>query len=190
MSRIGKMPVTVPSGVEVIVDGASLRIRGPKGELQEHIPSPITVELQDGSIIVRRPSDERRNRALHGLTRALVANMVTGVTKGFEKVLELRGVGYRAQVDGRHLTMFLGFSHPVEMNMLDGLEAEVVPDGSNQLRITVRGVSKQAVGQFAAEVRAKRPADPYKGKGLRYVGERVKHKAGKSAVGGGAPGSR
>ncbi len=182
------MPIPVPEGVEVHIEDDKITVRGPKGELEQRIPSPISVELKDGAIVVRRPSDDQRCRALHGLTRALIANMVTGVTQGFEKVLILYGVGYRAQVEGRRLVMSLGFSHPVEMDIPEGLEAEVTPDGSNQFRITIRGIDKQAVGQFAADVRAKRPADPYKAKGLRYLGERIKRKAGKAAVGGGAPG--
>jgi large subunit ribosomal protein L6 len=177
MSRIGRMPIPVPSGVEVTLGEGSIAVKGPKGTLSRTVPEPIRVVQEDGRLVVERPDDERRSRALHGLTRTLVQNMVTGVTDGFAKELEIVGVGYRAAVAGTGLTLALGFSHPVNVAAPDGISFEVpVPT-----RIIVRGVDKEQVGQVAANIRKIRKPEPYKGKGVRYLGERVQRKAGKAA---------
>jgi large subunit ribosomal protein L6 len=177
MSRIGKQPIPVPSGVELTVEPDLVRVKGPKGELQERISRDMTIEQEDGQILVKRPSDRRDHRALHGLTRSLVANMVTGVTDGFEKRLEIQGVGYRAALKGKDIELSVGYSHPVTIEAPAGVEFEVpVPT-----RITVRGSSKQVVGEVAARIRKVRPPEPYKGKGIRYEGEYVQRKVGKRA---------
>jgi large subunit ribosomal protein L6 len=177
MSRIGKQPIPVPTGVTVSVEPALVRVNGPKGELSERIPRDIAVAQEDGELRVTRPTDRSEHRALHGLTRSLVANMVEGVTNGFEKRLEIQGVGYRAQLQGRKLVLALGYSHPVELEAPDGIDFEVpIPT-----RIVVRGISKQAVGEVAANIRKQRPPEPYKGKGIRYEGEYVARKVGKRA---------
>jgi len=176
MSRIGKSPIELPKGVEVTVEGTTVTVKGPKGELSERIVSEMKIEQNDGVIKVVRPTDQPRHRALHGLTRALVFNMVKGVSEGFAKTLELQGVGYRAQMQGSELVLALGYSHPVNVAPPPGIEFEV--DGTS--RITVKGLSKQAVGQVAADVRKLRPPEPYKGKGIRYEGEYVRRKAGKA----------
>jgi large subunit ribosomal protein L6 len=177
MSRIGKQPIPVPSGVTVSIDGGFVRVNGPKGELSERVPRDITVELEDEQLVVRRPTDRGEHRALHGLTRSLVANMVHGVTEGYQKVLEIQGVGYRAQRKGADLELALGYSHPVTVNAPDGIDFEVpIPT-----RIIVRGISKQLVGEVAANIRKQRPPEPYKGKGIRYEGEYVARKVGKRA---------
>jgi large subunit ribosomal protein L6 len=177
MSRIGKQPIPLPDGVEVAVESERVRVKGPKGELEEPKARDIEVAQEDGEIVVRRPSDRGEHRALHGLTRSLVANMVEGVTNGFEKRLEIQGVGYRAQLQGQKLVLSLGYSHPVEVEAPEGIEFEVpVPT-----QIVVRGISKQAVGEMAANIRKKRPPEPYKGKGIRYQGEYVARKVGKRA---------
>ena len=177
MSRIGKQPIPVPSGVEVAIEPDLVRVKGPKGELHERVDKDITVAQEDGSIVVTRPTDRGEHRALHGLTRSLIANMVEGVTGGFEKRLEIQGVGYRAQLQGRKLVLALGYSHPVELEAPEGIEFEVpLPT-----RIVVRGISKQVVGETAANIRKKRPPEPYKGKGIRYEGEYVARKVGKRA---------
>jgi large subunit ribosomal protein L6 len=177
MSRIGKQPITVPDGVEVTVEPELVRVKGPKGELAEHVSRDIGVEQQNGEILVTRPTDRGEHRALHGLTRSLIFNMVEGVTNGYEKRLEIQGVGYRAQLQGRKLVLALGYSHPVELEAPEGIEFEVpVPT-----RIIVRGISKQAVGEVAANIRKRRPPEPYKGKGIRYEGEYVARKVGKRA---------
>ena len=178
MSRIGKAPIPVPSGVDVTIAGSSVTVKGPQGSLEREIPGEITVRQEDSTLLVERPNDERQNRALHGLTRSLVNNMVVGVTAGFTKELEIVGVGYRAAAASpTRLDLALGFSHPVVVEAPDGITFEVpVPT-----RISVRGYDKQQVGQVAADIRKLRKPEPYKGKGVRYAGERVLRKAGKSA---------
>jgi large subunit ribosomal protein L6 len=177
VSRIGKQPIPVPDGVEVTIEPERVRVKGPKGELAEQVNRDIAVSQDDGQILVTRPTDRGTHRALHGLTRSLIANMVEGVTNGFEKRLEIQGVGYRAQLQGRKLVLALGYSHPVEMEAPDGIEFEV----PQPTRIVVRGISKQAVGEVAANIRKARPPEPYKGKGIRYEGEYVARKVGKRA---------
>ena len=178
MSRIGKKPITVPSGVEVTLDGAHVTVKGPKGTLEHDAPESITITREGDDLVVARPDDERENRALHGLSRSLISNMVVGVSDGFVKELEIVGVGYRAAAAGpTHLDLQLGFSHPVTVDAPEGVEFEVpIPT-----RITVRGFDKQLVGQVAADIRKIRKPEPYKGKGIRYADERVLRKAGKSA---------
>ncbi len=178
MSRVGNAPIAVPSGVDVTVEGRSVTVRGPEGTLVRPVPDPIAVVHEGAQLLVRRPNDERRNRALHGLTRSLVANMVTGVTKGFSKELEIVGVGYRASARGPDaIELALGFSHPVVVEAPEGITFEV----PSPTRIVVRGIDKEKVGQVAADIRRVRPPEPYKGKGVRYAGERVARKAGKAA---------
>lgn len=178
MSRVGKAPVPVPSGVSIKLDGQSCAIAGPKGELTFEVPAAIRVNQDADDLVVTRPSDAPQHRALHGLTRALIANMVTGVTDGFRKSLELRGTGYRAQLQGKQLVLNVGYSHPVEIDPLDGAEFEV----ETATLVHVSGIDKQVVGQQAALVRRVRPPEPYHGKGIRYVGEYVRQKAGKARV--------
>ncbi len=177
MSRIGKQPIPVPTGVTVMIEPERVTVRGPKGELSERIQRDITVEQSDDTVRVTRPTDRGEHRALHGLTRTLIANMVTGVTDGFEKRLEIQGVGYRAQLRGRDLELALGYSHPVSIKAPDGIEFEV----PQPTRIVVRGTSKQQVGEVAALIRKQRKPEPYKGKGIRYEGEYVARKVGKRA---------
>ena len=177
MSRIGRLPVTIPSGVQVEIDGRQVTVQGPKGTLQHTVADPIDVAREDGVIKVTRPNDEGPVRALHGLSRTLIANMVTGVTDGYRKTLEIVGVGYRVQARGSNLEFSLGFSHPVRVEAPPGIEFEV----PQPTRIAVKGIDKEAVGQVAANIRKIRKPEPYKGKGIRYVGERVQRKAGKSA---------
>jgi len=181
MSRIGKQPITVPSGVEVNVDGTRVAVKGPKGQLEQGFHPDMRIKLEDGTIRVERPSDERTHRSLHGLTRSLIANMVEGVTNGYEKRLEIVGVGYRAQLKGQDLELALGFSHPVPVEAPQGIEFEVPAP----TRIVVRGIDKQQVGEVAANIRKIRKPEPYKGKGIRYEGEYVRKKAGKAAKGAG-----
>ncbi len=177
MSRIGRQPIPVPSGVEVSLSGATVVVKGPKGTLTREIAEPIVVRQEDGNLVVERPNDERRSRALHGLSRTLVQNMVTGVTAGFSKELEIVGVGYRAVLQGQSLQLALGFSHGVNVPAPDGISFEVpIPT-----RVVVKGVDKEQVGQVAANIRKIRKPEPYKGKGVRYLGERVQRKAGKAA---------
>jgi len=177
MSRIGKKPISVPSGVTVTIDPGVVRVHGPKGELSERIHRDITVAQEGEEIRVTRPTDRGEHRALHGLTRSLVANMVEGVTDGFQKTLEIQGVGYRAQLKGRDLELALGYSHAVPVKAPEGIEFEV----PQPTRVIVRGISKQAVGEVAAYIRKQRPPEPYKGKGIRYEGEYVARKVGKRA---------
>jgi large subunit ribosomal protein L6 len=177
MSRIGRKPITVPSGVEVEITPGSVTVKGPKGTLSERINPDMKVSLDDGTLTVTRPTDRGDHRALHGLTRSLVANMVTGVTEGFEKRLEIQGVGYRAALRGSDLEMQLGFSHPVNVKAPAGIDFEV----PQPTQIVVRGTSKQVVGEIAAQIRKWRPPEPYKGKGIRYAGEHVVRKVGKRA---------
>jgi large subunit ribosomal protein L6 len=177
MSRIGKQPVPVPDGVEVAIEPELVRVKGPKGELSERKARAIEVKQDDGEIVVTRPTDRGEHRALHGLTRSLIANMVHGVTEGYEKRLEIQGVGYRAQLQGSKLVLALGYSHPVEIDAPEGIEFEVPAP----TQIVVRGISKQRVGETAAIIRKQRPPEPYKGKGIRYRGEYVARKVGKRA---------
>jgi large subunit ribosomal protein L6 len=178
MSRIGKEPVAIPSGVDVKLADDRVTVTGPRGELSEAVPEGITVEITDDQIVVTRVSDHRDHRSLHGLVRSLIANMVTGVTQGYSKSLEIVGVGYRAQARGDDgLVIQAGYSHPVEVTAPEGVTFEV----PSPTRITVQGASKQVVGQVAADIRAIRKPEPYKGKGIRYAGERVTRKAGKAA---------
>lgn len=176
MSRIGKQPIPVPSGVDVKVDGSSVTVKGKNGELHRDVHPEMRVALDNGQIIVTRPSDRPAHRALHGLTRALLANMVTGVDTGFRKVLEMHGVGYRAQQMGSNIQIAVGYSHPVDVQAPKGITLEV--EGND--KIIVSGSDKEQVGQLAAEIRAIRPPEPYKGKGIRYEGEYVRRKAGKA----------
>ena len=177
MSRIGKKPIPVPAGVSISIEPELVRVNGPKGELHERIPRDITVEQAGEELVVKRPTDRGEHRALHGLTRSLVANMVQGVTDGYVKVLEIQGVGYRAVKKGSDLELALGYSHPVPIKAPDGIEFEV----TQPTRIVVRGISKQLVGEVAANIRKQRPPEPYKGKGIRYEGEYVARKVGKRA---------
>src|SRR5213080_3171676 len=177
MSRIGKQPIPVPSGVSISIEPGRVTVNGPKGELTERVPRDIKVEQVDGELRVTRPTDRGEHRALHGLTRSLVFNMVQGVTVGFEKRLEIQGVGYRAQLKGNALELALGFSHPIKVEAPDGIEFEV----PQPTQIVVRGIDKQAVGEIAARIRKLRPPEPYKGKGVRYAGEYVARKVGKRA---------
>jgi large subunit ribosomal protein L6 len=177
MSRIGKLPVPVPSGVEVTIDGQFIEVKGPKGTLSHTLAEPITVERDDdGTLQVRRPDDERTSKALHGLTRTLVNNLVVGVTTGYEKKLEIHGVGYRVQAKGSNLEFSLGYSHPVLIEAPEGITFKV----ESSTRFSVSGIDKQKVGQTAAVIRKLRRPDPYKGKGLRYEGERIRRKVGKT----------
>jgi large subunit ribosomal protein L6 len=177
MSRIGRKPIPVPAGVEVEIAPGRVAVTGPKGQLQERISHDMKVALEDGQLVVSRPSDRSDHRALHGLTRSLVANMVTGVTDGYERRLEIQGVGYRAALRGSDLEMQLGFSHPVSVPAPEGISFEVPAP----TQIVVRGISKQRVGEIAAQIRKWRPPEPYKGKGIRYEGEQVQRKVGKRA---------
>ena len=176
MSRIGRSPIELPAGVSVSISPGRVMVNGPLGELAQEVPSRMTIEQSDGTITVTRPTDRGQDRALHGLTRSLVANMVEGVTKGFEKRLEIQGVGYRASMRGTALELNVGFSHPVVKDA-DGVTYEV----PTQTEIVVKGIDKQQVGQIAAEIRKVRPPEPYKGKGIRYQGEYVRRKVGKRA---------
>ena len=177
MSRIGRAPIALPSGVEVSLQDQHITVKGPRGTLERSIPDPVTVRRDEANLVVERPNDERMSRALHGLTRTLVANMVVGVTEGFAKELEIVGVGYRANArSASQLELALGFSHPVFVNAPDGITFEVPAP----TRVTVRGIDKEKVGQVAADIRKIRKPEPYKGKGVRYVGEVVLRKAGKA----------
>ncbi|MGI8942379.1 MAG: 50S ribosomal protein L6 [Actinomycetota bacterium] len=177
MSRIGQAPIPVPDGVGVSVIGRNVTVNGPRGELQRSLPEKIEVEQADGELVVKRSTEQREVRALHGLIRSLLNNMVIGVTEGFEKRLEISGVGYRASKQGSDLEVLVGFSHPVRKPAPDGVEFEV----PTPTRITVKGIDKELVGQVAAEIRAIRKPEPYKAKGIRYEGERIRRKAGKAA---------
>ncbi|HDN79354.1 MAG: 50S ribosomal protein L6 [Chloroflexi bacterium] len=177
MSRIGRLPIPIPKGVDVRIDGLTVTVKGPKGELTKTFPEGVTIAVEDGKIVVRRVSDNRRHKAFHGLTRALLANMVEGVTKGFEKKLEIEGVGYRAELQGKDLVLWVGYSHPVRLQPLPGVTFKVERGGRE---ITVQGIDKQVVGEMAARIRRVRPPEPYKGKGIRYAGEHIRRKAGKA----------
>jgi large subunit ribosomal protein L6 len=177
VSRIGKMPVVIPSGVDVSVEGRRVSVKGPKGELAHTVAEPITVEREDGTLVVRRPDDERRSKALHGLSRSLIANMVTGVTSGYEKRLEIVGVGYRVLSKGpAQIELNVGYSHPVVYDAPDGVTFTV----ESPTKFTVSGIDKQMVGEVAANIRKVRRPEPYKGKGIRYSGEYVRRKVGKA----------
>jgi len=177
VSRIGRRPIEVPAGVSVAVSPGRVQVNGPLGELSQQVPARMTIEQKEGTIVVTRPTDRGPDRSLHGLTRTLVANMVEGVTKGFEKRLEIQGVGYRAALRGTALELAVGYSHPVVIEPRDGITFEV----PTPTEVVVKGIDKQAVGQTAAEVRKVRPPEPYKGKGIRYRGEYVRRKVGKRA---------
>jgi large subunit ribosomal protein L6 len=177
MSRIGKQPIELPSGVNVAISPGRVQVNGPLGELSQNVPARMRIDQEDGTLVVKRPTERGDDRALHGLTRSLVANMVEGVTKGFEKRLELQGVGYRAALRGTDLELNVGFSHPVVIKPPQGISFEV-PDATTVL---VKGIDKQQVGEIAAQVRKVRPPEPYKGKGIRYEGEYVRRKVGKRA---------
>ncbi len=179
MSRIGNAPVKIPSGVDVKINGAFVSVKGPKGSLEQTFNEDMKIVLEEGQIVVKRPNDSKKNRSLHGLTRALINNMVEGVTKGFEKRLEVNGVGYRVQKKGKELVMNLGFSHQVVMQEIEGITITV--EGQNL--IIISGPDKQKVGQFAAIVREKRPPEPYKGKGIKYLDEHIIRKVGKAGKG-------
>ena len=177
MSRIGKKPVDISKGVEIKLQGAQLHVKGPKGNLSMDVHPDMIVKIESEQVLVERPSDEGKHRALHGLTRSLIANMVEGVTQGFSRTLEIVGVGYRAEKKGNSLNLALGFSHPVLYNPPAGIDIDV----PNQTTVVVQGADKQVVGQVAAEIRGFRPPEPYKGKGIRYQGEQIRRKAGKTA---------
>ena len=176
MSRIGRLPVAIPSGVDIAIDGQTVKVKGPKGELQVTVTEPITVEKTENGVEVSRPDDERESRSLHGLTRSLINNMVVGVTEGYEKKLEIHGTGYRVQNKGNSLEFALGFSHPVVVEAPEGITFTV----ENPTRFAVQGIDKQLVGETAAVIRKLRRPDPYKGKGVRYEGEQIRRKVGKA----------
>ncbi|MBS4959950.1 MAG: 50S ribosomal protein L6 [Clostridiales bacterium] len=177
MSRIGKLPVAIPAGVTVSVDAENtVVVKGPKGTITRKMAPDMNIAVEDNQVVVTRPSDLKKHKALHGLTRTLIYNMVVGVTNGYEKVLEINGVGYRAAKSGKKLTLTLGYSHPVEMVDPEGIET--ILDGQN--KITVKGIDKEKVGQYAAEIRTKRPPEPYKGKGIKYADETIRRKVGKT----------
>ena len=179
MSRIGNKPITIPAGVDVKIDGNVVTVKGPKGTLTQALHKDIQITVEGTEVLVKRPTDGKEHRSLHGLTRTLVANMVTGVTEGFKKELDVNGVGYRVAKQGKDLVMNLGFSHQVIMSEVDGISIEV----PNPNKIIISGPDKQQVGQFAAEVREKRPPEPYKGKGIKYVDEHIRRKEGKAGKG-------
>jgi len=176
MSRIGKKPVTIPKGVTVTLDGSKIKVKGPKGELSRSLPGAMHVSMKDNEVIVERPSDENEHKALHGLTRTLVANMIEGVTAGFSKQLEIVGVGYKAETRAYGLQLSLGFSHPIEYRAPAGIKLTA----PQPTQVTIEGANKEMVGQVAAEIRSFRPPEPYKGKGIKYAGEQVRRKAGKA----------
>ena len=176
MSRIGRLPVSIPSGVDVTIDGQDITVKGPKGELELTVPAPITVEQADGTLEVKRPNDERESRSLHGLTRSLLNNMVLGVTQGYEKKMEIYGTGYRVAAKGSDLEFSLGYSHTILVKAENGISFAV----ENPTRFSVQGIDKQRVGEVAANIRKLRKPDPYKGKGVRYAGEQIRRKVGKA----------
>ena len=180
MSRIGRLPVAIPSGVQIKVQGSDVHVKGPKGELKRTFSPLVSISMEDGQVVVTRKSDDPRERALHGTTRAVIANMVQGVSAGFEVVLAVEGVGYRAEVQGKDLTLFVGYSHPVKVTPPAGISFEV---DLKTRQIKVLGYDREVVGQTAAEIRRIRPPEPYHGKGIRYLGEKVRRKAGKAGKG-------
>ena len=177
MSRIGKRPVPLPKGVTAQVDGRRVTVKGPKGEIARTFHADMAITVEDGNVVVKRPSDESFHKALHGLSRTLVANMVEGVTKGYQKALEIQGVGYKAEPKGQEIQLLVGFSHPVRYKAPQGIKITI----ENNTLVKIDGVDKELVGQVAAEIRAVKPPEPYKGKGIRYQGEQVRRKAGKTA---------
>ena len=177
MSRVGRLPIEVPAGVDVKIDGSYVKVKGPKGEMEFTFTPEMAIKKEDGTIVVERPSDQPTHRALHGTTRSILNNMITGVSEGFERVLEIEGVGYRAEVSGKNLVINVGFSHPVTVNPPEGITFEV---DMKVRQIKVSGYDKQVVGQVAADIRKLRPPEPYKGKGIRYKGEYVRRKPGKA----------
>lgn len=177
MSRIGRMPVVIPSGVTVEIDGSHISVEGPKGKIEQSFPTNMQITMEANQVIVSRPSDERTDRALHGMTRALINNMVVGVSTGFEKVLEINGVGYRAEKDGSDLVLYVGYSHPVRKEPPEGISFEI---DTRTRQIKVLGYDKHMVGQVAADIRKIRPPEPYKGKGIKYLDEKIRRKAGKT----------
>lgn len=177
MSRIGRMPVVVPPNVDVEIKGTHVRVKGPKGILEHTFPSYIDISIDENVINVQRPSDERKHRAMHGTTRAIINNMVTGVSSGFEKTLEINGVGYRAELDGNNLVLNVGYSHPVVIEPPEGVDFEII---SQTRQIKVKGYDKQRVGEVAANIRKVRPPEPYLGKGIKYIDEKIRRKAGKT----------
>ena len=177
MSRIGRMPVVIPQGVDVKVDGSNVKVKGPKGEIERTLPTEMIITIEEGQIKVARPSDLSFHRALHGMTRALINNMVVGVSTGFVKVLEINGVGYRAEVDGKKLILYVGYSHPVVVDPPNGISFET---DARTRQIRVMGYDKELVGQIAANIREIRPPEPYKGKGIKYLDEKIRRKAGKA----------
>ena len=177
MSRIGKQPIPIPQGVKIQIEGLTVRAEGPKGKLSQPVPTGLTTRVADGTIVIERAGDDRRVRALHGLARALVANMVTGVKDGFERKLDIVGIGYRAQIQGKNIQLALGYSHPIIFPLPDGVTAEI----DKQIAITLRGADKAVLGQTAAKLRALRKPDPYKGKGIKYANEVIRRKVGKKA---------
>jgi large subunit ribosomal protein L6 len=181
MSRIGRLPITVPSGVDVTIDGRNVTVTGPRGSLSRSLHPDMTVSREDGTLVVTRPTEQKTHKQLHGLTRTLVNNMVVGVTDGYRKGLEITGVGYRAALNGKKLTLNLGYSHQIEIDPPDGITFEV----ENPTRLSVVGIDKELVGQIAAKVRSTRKPEPYKGKGVRYAGEYIRRKAGKAGKIGG-----
>lgn len=180
MSRIGRMPIALPTGVEVKIEGTQVSVKGPKGQLERTFPSEMMISMEDGRLLVNRPSDEPRLRALHGMTRALINNMVVGVSSGFERVLEVNGVGYRAELADKTLMLYVGYSHPVKVEPPTGIAFEVEPRAR---LIKVRGFDRELVGQVAANLRSVRPPEPYKGKGIKYIEEKIRRKAGKTGKG-------
>lgn len=178
MSRIGKSPIEIPTGVEVVKEGNVVTVKGPKGTISQRVSAQMDISIVDNKIVIKRPSDERNHRALHGLTRSLLYNMVKGVTDGFEKVLEIQGVGYKAQKKGETVQLWLGHSHPVIVPLQDGIQIDV----ASPTKVIVKGIDKAKVGEVAARLRAVRKVEPYKGKGVRYQGEYVRKKAGKAAT--------
>ncbi len=180
MSRVGRLPVTVPSGVQVDIQDTNVRVKGPKGTLERSFAQGVTIQMEDGQIVVTRESDAPTMRALHGTTRALLNNMVTGVSTGFNRVLEYEGVGYRAEMNGKNLVLYVGFSHPVVVEPEDGITFDI---DARARQIKISGSDKEQVGQVAANVRSIRPPEPYHGKGIHYLGERIRRKAGKSGKG-------
>ncbi len=180
MSRIGRMPIVIPKGVEIKLEGSQLSVKGPKGFLTRSIPSELEAELEDGNLVLKRPSDDPRVRSLHGMARAIIQNMVTGVSTGFERVLEVNGVGYRAELSGKNLMLYVGYSHPVEVTPPDGISFDV---DARIRQIKVLGYDKEMVGQIAANLRSVRPPEPYKGKGIKYLEEKIRRKAGKTGKG-------
>lgn len=178
MSRIGKLPIPIPDGVTVDIADSTVKVTGPKGELTQSFSPDMEIAMEDSTVVVRRPSDQQQHRALHGLTRALIANMVTGVSTGYKKVLEIVGVGYRAEMVGKRLNLVVGFSHPILVTPPPGITFTV----ESPTRFSIEGINKQLVGEIASQVRAVRPPEPYKGKGIRFEGEYVRRKAGKTAA--------